>query len=100
MLSYTAGLLALLTIGTAAAPGLVDGLTQALPLSHVADPYAPQCRDGGKVHCCQATFTGSAAPVTLAADLLCYDLTPAVLNCIISESVEPNPIDLSLTFSR
>lgn len=44
----------------------------------------PTCTDGGQLHCCQATFSGSLAPVTLAADLLCYDLTPAVVNCIIS----------------
>lgn len=74
-----------------AAPGLVQGLTEALPLSKFQDPHAPQCRDGGQVHCCQATFTGSAAPVTLAADLLCYDLTPAVLNCVISTSPTSYP---------
>ncbi|SMY29251.1 unnamed protein product [Zymoseptoria tritici ST99CH_1A5] len=53
------------------------------------DPAAPKCTDGGQLHCCQATFTGAAAPVTLAADLACYDLTPAVLNCVITNA----PID-------
>ncbi|SMQ55109.1 unnamed protein product [Zymoseptoria tritici ST99CH_3D7] len=62
-------------------------MTLAAPA--VQDPAAPTCRDGGQLHCCQATFTGSAAPVTLAADLVCYDLTPAVLNCIITKA----PID-------
>ncbi|KAK4624865.1 Ecp14-2 [Fulvia fulva] len=49
----------------------------------------PTCQDGGQLHCCQATFSGSLAPVTLAADLLCYDLTPAVVNCIITDPLTP-----------
>ncbi|CZT23155.1 uncharacterized protein RCC_08865 [Ramularia collo-cygni] len=87
--TLAASVFALFASKALAAPGLVQDLTQALPLSHVPDYQAPQCRDGGQLHCCQATFSGSAAPVTLLADLACYDLTPAVVNCVITEA----PID-------
>ncbi|KAM3424048.1 hypothetical protein BST61_g11401 [Cercospora zeina] len=60
-------------------------LALALPQSNSVQSQ-PQCRDGGQLHCCQATFTGAALPVVLAADLLCYDLTPAVVNCVITNA--------------
>ncbi|USW57206.1 hypothetical protein Slin15195_G105250 [Septoria linicola] len=62
----------------------LSGLSLALPQSQNQEPL--QCTDGGQLHCCEATFTGAALPVALAADLLCYDLTPAVVNCIISDA--------------
>jgi hypothetical protein len=55
--------------------------------SYYQNPSAPTCTDGGQLHCCQATFSGGLAPVKMLADLACYDLTPAVVNCIICESV-------------
>lgn len=87
MFSPLASIAALLVAQTIAAPGLLGPSDDTKSL----DPAAPTCRDGGKLHCCQATFSGSAAPVTLAADLLCYDITPAVVNCIISTSPSPSP---------
>ncbi|CAK1358666.1 unnamed protein product [Cercospora beticola] len=61
-----------------------SSLALAFPQNKVQEPL--QCTDGGQLHCCEATFTGAALPVALAADLLCYDLTPAVVNCIITEA--------------
>lgn len=50
---------------------------------------APVCTDGGTLYCCQATFSGGLLPVVLASNLTCYDLTPEVVNCIISMSSLP-----------
>ncbi|KAF2164266.1 hypothetical protein M409DRAFT_25609 [Zasmidium cellare ATCC 36951] len=62
----------------------------ALALPQTSGPPAPPvCTDGGQLHCCQATFSGGLLPIVLAADLACYDLTPAVVNCIITDA----PID-------
>lgn len=61
-------------------------LSAAQALAQTSAPAAPVCTDGGQLHCCQATFSGGLAPVVLASDLACYDLTPAVVNCIISTS--------------
>lgn len=45
---------------------------------------SPTCTDGGTLYCCQATFSGGLAPIIGLSKLLCYDLTPNVVNCIIS----------------
>jgi len=47
--------------------------------------YIPTCTDGGKLHCCEATFTGDNDIIEAAADLVCYNLTPAVVNCILTD---------------
>ncbi|KAF2208976.1 hypothetical protein CERZMDRAFT_100964 [Cercospora zeae-maydis SCOH1-5] len=61
-----------------------SSLALALPQASYNRQEPMQCTDGGQLHCCQATFTGAALPVALASDLLCYDLTPAVVNCVIT----------------
>lgn len=45
----------------------------------------PVCTDGGTLYCCQATFSGAPAPIVAASNLTCYDITPEVVNCIISK---------------
>ncbi|EME45445.1 hypothetical protein DOTSEDRAFT_127562 [Dothistroma septosporum NZE10] len=75
---------------------LLAGLcaTSALAAAHLPskrDPAhpPPTCTDGSELHCCQLTASGSLAPVVLAADLLCYDLTPSVVNCLITDPLTP-----------